>query len=306
MISVIILARNTRDLLTLCLRSVSETFALLAIPAPSAEFILIDDFSDANREILSLYEQFRADCPYPTRIVRFKKHVHYTFGLAAGLSLARGRNILFLSHDMILAPACLSTLLDVASLSPNIGIVRPTSQHMDGSPPAIMWRPPLAMRSTEDVRAFSRYVANHHGNRYYEDQVFIGDAMLIKRSLLDTIGYPDTRFRGFFGDIDLGLRAQLAGFKTVTAVGAWLHHEGSGFTKDSVRAGTATDSDIHTRNLADTQAAYTLFREKWSPNLPEKFTHLDDIDFPSLRALPRTQMTPVPPLTLSSEIVDIS
>ena len=78
------------------------------------------------------------------------------------------------------------------------------------------------------VMEFSRKRAEMFGSQCVEDEFLSGDAILLKRSVIEKIGLLDLRFFGYFGDIDYGMRAQLAGFKLVCAKGAWLHHEGSG------------------------------------------------------------------------------
>jgi GT2 family glycosyltransferase len=271
MLSVVLLARNTRNGVTLCLQSLVQTIAALGLPAGEVEYVLIDDFSDAESEIVGLFRSLRTSvAPSSVQIVRFTSHRHYAYGLAVGLSLARGENVLFVSHDMVVPPACVRTLLAAVQSDPRVGIARPVSQHMDGESQLLIKPPPgTPLRDTNEVAAFSRFVARYHGLRIFEPALLIGDAMLITRACIDRIGVFDTRFFGFMGDVDYGVRARRSGFTFVTAPGAWLHHEGSGFRKDTARAaGTEAEKQLADQISADAAAAWQLFRQKWDPTLP--------------------------------------
>lgn len=278
MLSVIIPARNSRQLTTECLDSVMFTFN--AIEA-NVEYILIDDDSDADERISDLFLEFRDSVNSEVKIIRFLERQHYTGVFSCGLSQAKGDIILFLSNDMMVTPDFIKTLLSVISLSDNIGIVRGTSQWID-SHPEHECAPPLPVRNYEDVLNFSSYVSKYFGLAYTEDDFLSGDAVLIKRSVVNKIGVMDTRFFGYFGDSDYGLRAQRAGFKLVCAKGAWLHHEGSGHVKYQNLLGKEAVQVTSASVIEMVHTAYSKFREKWQNSLPEIYTDIKDIDFEKL------------------------
>src|SRR4051812_8383083 len=115
MLSIIVLVRNTQNLARICLQSVRDTVVSLGLGRGALEIILIDDCSDPAAEIPQLFQNYRNGAVVDVRILRFTRPMHYTYGVAMGLSVARGAQVLFLSHDMALAPACLTTLLNVAA-----------------------------------------------------------------------------------------------------------------------------------------------------------------------------------------------
>ena len=96
-----------------------------------------------------------------------------------------------------------------------------------------------------------------------------GDAILVKRSLIERIGVLDLRFFGYFGDIDYGVRAHLAGFKLVCAKGAWLFHEGSGHVKREMAVQALTLDEARDRRMAMVETGYQEFRKKWKLAKPE-------------------------------------
>jgi GT2 family glycosyltransferase len=226
-LSILLLARDTLASTARCLASLLETVPVLGLDRAAVEYVLIDDHSDTP-DIVRLFREVRAAvAPADVRIVRFTAHRHYVYGVAMGLSLARGQNVLLVSHDMIVPPACVRQLLAVAASDPAIGVVRPVSPHMDMAHAQQVAIPPgVVMRNSADVAAFARFVARYHGLDVAAPPLFVGDAFLVTRATLDRIGVFDTRFYGFMGDIDFGVRARRSGVRVVTASGAWLYHDG--------------------------------------------------------------------------------
>jgi GT2 family glycosyltransferase len=121
-------------------------------------------------------------------------------------------------------------------------------------------------------------VLDRNGLAQTEDHELSGDAVLIKRSVIDRIGVMDQRFFGYFGDIDYGVRAHIAGFRLVCAKGAWLFHKGAGHIKaDRLGAEAA-----FARRMALVEKAYQTFREKWDRTLPGTHAELKSRDFLAL------------------------
>jgi GT2 family glycosyltransferase len=249
------------------------------------EFILIDDFSDPQDNIPALLADFRATIKADVKIFRFKQRGYYTYACSLGFSRSRGEMMLFISHDMICTPRYVRMLVDVANQDARFGVVRGCSPHVDCFPEHV-YHAPFPLRSWEDVANFSEYVASYFGKTVHEDRFLIGDSFLLKKSVVDRIGVMDTSFVHLFGDQDFGLRARRAGFKLVCAKGAWLHHEGSGHTKDLYSSGRATNVElgqIAQKLLAD---AFARFRDKWGPTVPMQYTAASMIDFDALCQLP--------------------
>jgi len=300
MLTVIVPFRNRAPITAPCIQSILDSFKLLGQPE-SVEFLFIDDASDAGSEVVPLLTDFRKNSPSATRILRFKERQHYTRACAHAFSLAKG-DIFFLSHDMVLAPECVQAMIQVAALDPKNGIVRATSNYVDCFPGHVI-TPPLPLRDLRDVRNFSRYVAEHFGLTFVEDKLLTGDIMFIKRELVSKIGIMDTRYFGYFGDIDYGLRAQRAGFKLVCAKGAWLLHEGAGFYKQESQAKNINMQIIHAQRMEIVNNAYKLFREKWDPTLPPDYPGTDAIDFNRLRNLSAVSFDLYqPPITVDPKI----
>jgi GT2 family glycosyltransferase len=276
MFSIILPARNNAALTRACLSAVVQTVQLLNL---EVEFILIDDASDPDEGIIGVFQYFRSQTPgLKFTLVRAKTHLHYTGVFSVGLHLAKLENAFFLSNDMLITPHFFSAVLGVAALSRNFGIIRGTSNHADSHPEHTV-QPPNFVRTYNDICAFSKAMFEINGFRFTEDQVLSGDAIFIKRAVLERIGVMDVQFFGYFGDVDFGLRCHLAGFKLVCAKGAWLHHEGAGHVQAEAAKSKSSFSVKHQQRMRLVDEAYQLFRQKWDTNLPPKYHELSTLNF---------------------------
>ncbi|CAG0999225.1 hypothetical protein PHYC_02763 [Phycisphaerales bacterium] len=273
MISIIVPCRNVRDLAAECLGSIHAAVHVLGL-AGQVEYVLLDDCSDAPEAIPGLFQQFRAAVGSEVRAWRFKQRQHYTGAFAFGLSRARGNLVFFISSDMHVTPAWMRTLLAVSSLDRTIGIVRGVANIVDSHPNHQV--EPTFERGPEDYPRFSEFLAQSLGLTHVDDALFSGDAVLLRRDLIEKIGVLDTRFYGYFGDPDYGLRARRAGFRLVCAKGAWLKHYGQGHVKGEDLSTGRPPEQIRAARMELVRAAFQKFQQKWgSPPVPPELTDLN-------------------------------
>ena len=273
--SFIVPARNNPVLTASCLSTLLVSVQQLNWPS---EFILIDDESPPAENILDVFRQHRAEAVrHEVKIIRSKKRQHYSGVFSIGLQHATRDPVFFISNDMVLTRTFLEALFLVARRSPFIGIVRGTSNHTDSHPEHQVPINP-APQAYGEVDAFSRNIFRQFGNAFVEDQLLSGDAILIQRALIQQIGVLDLRFFGYFGDIDYGLRAQLAGFRLVCAKGAWLLHQGGGHIYQEMTLEKRGLDEVMARRLTMVDVAYQEFRKKWNISTPEHWGAGDGVD----------------------------
>lgn len=289
--SIIVPARNNPVFTAICLSTFLHSVRQLNWPC---EFILIDDESPAGENILDVFRKHRADAAgHDVKIIRSRKRQHYTGVFSIGLHHATRDPVFFISNDMLVTPTFLEALRQVSIQSPLIGIVRGTSNHTDSHPEhQVPLNPPP--KDYLAVDAFSRSIFRQFGSRCVEDQLLSGDAILIQRPLIQRIGVLDLRFFGYFGDIDFGLRARLAGFRLVCAKGAWLFHQGGGHLLQEMQLEKRKPEDVIAGRLAMVDAAYQEFRGKWSIEAPEHWGAGHDIDPIRLLNTARSHASDVP------------
>ena len=163
-----------------------------------------------------------------TRVFSFKRNLDYGESVNAFLSHARGDRLLFLSNDIFASPAYLRVLLETAAANPGCGILRGCSNFVDKGTPLHMV--PFEESDTrESYFAFAEKVAERQGGgALIDERYLVGDAFLVTRQVIDRIGTFDTRFVGYFTDVDFGLRAQIAGFRVVLERRAFAFHQTHG------------------------------------------------------------------------------
>ena len=270
MLSIIVLVKDSPQHARACVESVIHSLRRLGVEAQS-ELILLDDFSDAESRIPELFTAARTGTKAATRAIRFKRHSHYAYGVALGMSIATGRHVLFISHDMMLAPDCLRELLHVAETFDGAGPIRPVSPHMDYAPGEVL-ASPLPVRSQRDVDSFASLVADCRGGALAEIFTLVGDAMLVPRRVIDRIGVMDGRnYFGFMSDVDYGMRARRAGFRLLIARGAWVQHVGAVVSKEVLAGKRESRPEM---GLPLFQKAYDAFRQKWDPTMPQDYSKL--------------------------------
>lgn len=277
--SIIIPARNGFQETSACLGSVLYSVSRLKL---KCEFILVDDDLPEPDRILQLFREHRTNAQgHETKIIRSRKHQHYTGVFSLGLHFATRDLVFFISNDMYVPPSFFQAVMLVASLSRDFGIIRGTSNYVDSHPEHRV-EPKERPRDFRDVDAFSRTVFSNVGCAYVEDGILSGDAILLKRELIEKIGMLDLRFFGYFGDIDFGMRAHLAGFRLVCAKGAWLFHEGSGHVKNDMIRQSLTLDQARDRRMALVEDAYREFRQKWNVTSPELWGSGAPLNFPQI------------------------
>ena len=267
MLSVIVSARNDPISTRRCLASAMDSLNTLNL---QCEFVLIDDASEPADGIQQIFKEFSSALKNKRnqfKIARAKKHLHYTGVFSLGIHLSEREKILFLSNDMVITPHFFTAVLAVSALKRDFGIVRGTSNYCDSHPEHAV-TPPNGLHSYVDVANFSRAIFESKGLTVVEDSVLSGDAVLISRSLIDRIGVLDLRFFGYFGDVDFGMRAHLAGFKLVCAKGAWLWHKGAGHVVADALKRKQALSILEAERMNLVETAYQEFRQKWDQSLP--------------------------------------
>ena len=237
--------------------------ALFASASGDFELVLVDDKSpdDTLDVFLEAGRRHRN-----TRIFSFAENLEYCQSVHAFLSHAAGSSLLFLSNDIFASPAYLRELLRSAAAHPQCGILRGCSNFVDKGT-ALHMVPVPDFASREAYFAFAEEIALRHAGEAPRDERFlVGDAFLVQRRVLERIGGFDTRFVGYFGDVDFGLRAQLAGFRVVLERRAFAFHQKNA-NIDVLPVPQQRMRWDRRRRLVD--AAATLFLDKYGVTLDQ-------------------------------------
>lgn len=202
--------------------------ALFSSARGEFELILIDDASlDDTLEVFLEARKWHRN----TRVFAFPENLEYCNSVNAFLSHASGDEMIFLSNDIFVCPAYLRQLITSAGQNPDCGIFHGCSNFVDNLSP--LHNIPVAVFDKQQkFFSFGAAMADRRRNMPLVDERYlVGDAFLVSRPVIEKIGTFDTRFFGYYGDQDFGLRAQIAGFRMVLVQSAFaFHHRDANIT----------------------------------------------------------------------------
>lgn len=165
---------------------------------------------------------------YPDiQIVNLPENLGPTRGYNAGFREALAHNfryILLVNNDTLLAPNCVGELVDEAETSPDIGLLMPKIYYAD-EPQRIWSIGGWENRWNLEVR---RPGSDRLDNGQWDEPTDIDDApfcaVMLTRTLLETIGLPDSDFFLYYEDRDFSRRVQRAGFRLRLVPNAHIWH----------------------------------------------------------------------------------
>ncbi len=211
-VSIVIPTWNGADMLADCLRSLrAQTFSPF-------EIVVVDNGStDRTRTMLA------EDFP-EVQLVAFAENRGFAPATNAGFRAARGEILVCLNNDVACDPGWLAALVAALDARPDVGSV--ASKMMDAKRPGII----DAAGDGMALVAWNIGRGQPDGPWWREGREVLSacaGAAAYRRALLDRVGMLDETFFAWFEDVDLGIRAQLAGFRCWYEPAAVVHHKGS-------------------------------------------------------------------------------
>lgn len=211
LVSVVIPNWNGKHHLALCLPS------LAAQDYAPFEIIVVDNGS-TDGSVAWLAQAWPE-----VRVLALPENRGFAAGVNAGIALARGEYVALLNNDTEAEPDWLSHLVAVAERYPEAGMV---------ASKLMLWDERDRLHAAGDFYTVSGQAGNwgfweQDGERWMEERwVFspCAGAALYRRTLLDQLGGMDERFGSYLEDIDLGWRANLAGYRCRFAPQAVVYH----------------------------------------------------------------------------------
>jgi GT2 family glycosyltransferase len=213
-LSVIIVNYNVKHFLEQCLYSVHK-----AISGIVAEVIVVDNDSSDN-SIGFLQPAFPS-------VIFLANNENAGFSKACnqGLSVSKGRYVLFLNPDTIVPEDCLSKCVSFLASHPDAGALGirmvdgggkflKESKRAFPSPLTALYKLSGLSALFPRSRTFSRYHLRYlPENENHEVDVLAGAFMMIKREVINKTGAFDETFFMYAEDIDLSYRIQEAGYR---------------------------------------------------------------------------------------------
>jgi GT2 family glycosyltransferase len=225
-VSVCIVTYKARDLLRDCLFSLFENSGL------PFEVIVVDNGSDDGTAEM-LQEQF------PTvTLVENKTNAGYTRPMNQALKLGKGRYLLQLNPDTLILPHTLDYLVEFLDARPEVGICTPKVLNKDGTlqpqcrrgesrPWAVISYFTGLAKLFPHSKWFGQYLMSYMDeNQNHPVDGVSGSCMLIRRAVIDQIGYLDERFFAYQEDADYCFQARKAGWQIYYVPDVQIIHYG--------------------------------------------------------------------------------
>lgn len=165
-------------------------------------------------------------------IIQNKNNLGFTGGNNIGIKygLENGFDyILLLNNDVIVDPAFLDKLVDVAISDDKIGILAPMVLYYHKR--NVIQSAGLRVNKYGVKSDNIGYNEIDNGQYQISDRDFVsGTAMLINRCVLEAVGGFDPKYFAYWEDMDLCIRTKKAGFKIGFVPGSKVWHKGSAST----------------------------------------------------------------------------
>jgi hypothetical protein len=185
------------------------------------ETIVVDNGStDRTRAMLA--EEFPA-----ARCVALPANRGFAAATNAGLAAARGDILVCLNNDVECDPRWLAALVSALDRMPDVGSV--ASKMMDAKRPGLIDSAGDAM----SLRAWNVGRGEPDRPEFNVGREILSacaGAAAYRRTVFDAVGWFDERYFAWFEDVDLGIRAQFAGFRCWYEPSAVVRHHGSATT----------------------------------------------------------------------------
>jgi len=222
-LSIIIVTWNSQDFIRACLDSIFSQEGV----SPEV-FVVDNNSSDKTCEII------RKNYPQ-VDLIRNPVNLGYAKANNQALKLAQGEFILFLNPDTKLYPDILKKMLDFMRGYPEIAALGPKLLNPDGTiQPScrefpkystLLWEFTGLSRLFPRSKIFGAWKMgyfNHQETREVDQPM--ASALLVRKNVLDELGFLDERFPIFFNDVDLCYRIRKTGRKTIFYPEAKLVH----------------------------------------------------------------------------------
>ena len=218
-LSIIIVTRNTRDLLQSLLSSIE------ADPSLRREEVIVVDNGSMDGTGAMIAERFPEVC-----VIENNENKGFATAVNLGYRRSTGDFVLLLNSDTRLVPGEITKMLAYMEREPGAGIVGPQLVYEDMRPQrSFALTPSLSLellpRSLLERLLPGRFGTKGRGLSLPSDvESLIGAALLVRREVLDALEGFDERFFFYLEETDFCLRAGKKGYRVVFFPGARVIH----------------------------------------------------------------------------------
>jgi GT2 family glycosyltransferase len=229
MISIIIVSWNTAWFLENCLASI-----LANPPTSQFENWVVDNAStdDSPRMVREIFPQ--------VHLVENRENVGFARANNQAIQRCTGKYILLLNPDTLVASGALQALVDFLDEHPEAGaagarILNPDcSLQISSHPRPTLSRELWRLFHLDSLSPYAEYpVTKWETNQAQEVDVLIGACLLLRKEVLDQVGFLDEEYFMYSEEVDLCYRIQRAGWRLFWVPQAEVVHFGGQSTQQA-------------------------------------------------------------------------
>ena len=230
---IILLSYENPDLLKNCIQSVLDHTHV------RSRLIIVDNAS-GDPEVRRYLQEVRGNDSVAIEKIFSEENAGFAAGMNKGMRLSEAPFLCLLNNDCVVTDGWLEEMIAVASGRDDIGLVNPQSNTFGSRPDGGV--------SIDDHAASIR----DKKGTFVELGHAVGFAFLIKREVVERVGYLDEAYQGFcYEDTDFSVRAYRDGFIAVMAEGAYVFH-----WEQASRGKWKGKEEVYSRNKK-------LFEDRW-------------------------------------------
>ena len=246
-VAIVIPSWNSADLLPRCLDSLAGQ--------GDVETIVVDNGStDGTVELLEERGVLHLDLP---------RNEGFAAALNRGAARAEASFVLALNADTVLVPGAVTALTAALAADDRLGGVQPRIVQLEagaaGGDPDAARLYSAGMALTADGRAYETGAGEEQSAAYREAREIFGvcgAACLLRRELFTELGGYDESFFSFYEDVDLNVRARIAGWRFAYEPEAVVWHLGNASWQEHAPRPGAWNARLVARNRLVTQARF--------------------------------------------------
>jgi GT2 family glycosyltransferase len=246
-VAVVIPSWNSAGLLPRCLDSLADQGAEL-------ELMVVDNGSeDGSVELLR-----ERGVPH----VSLLENTGFAAAVNLGAARTKAPVVLALNADTVLEPGAVGRLAAALAADAELGGVQPRILQLEAGTEGDVERARLYSRGmalSADGRAFEEGAGEAQDSRSVAArEVFgvCGAACLLRRELFERLGGYDERYFAFYEDVDLNVRARIAGWRFAYVPEAVVWHVGNASWMAEAPSPGAWNARLVARNRLATQAKF--------------------------------------------------
>jgi GT2 family glycosyltransferase/DNA-binding transcriptional ArsR family regulator len=241
LVSIVVPTVDNRELCRSCLWSIEQVTGW-----PRLELLLVDNGSrDGTRAMLAELE----GRDRRLRVLENQNNEGFARGTNQGLRAARGRFVVLLNDDTVVAPGWIARLVAHLERDEKLALICPRTNHIGNEA-----RLDVDYRTFEEMQELALRLAFERAGESFDVETVALFCAAARRDVLDALGGLDERYElGMFEDDDLSLTLRQRGFRVGVACDAFVHHVGQ------ATLGKLSDASY----LALWEANKRRFEEKW-------------------------------------------